>query len=136
MQRLDYPQFIIDVDRAKAADLGSTQADVMRNVVAALNSSIQFNKSNFWIDPVSHNQYFVGVQYPEEDIESIDTLLDIPDHQPRAESSPIPLEEHRFARRATVPAEVTHTNLQPTIDLTMGVDGRDLGHVADDVASF
>ena len=32
-----------------------------------------------------------------------------------------------------MPAEITHTNLQPTIDLTMGVHGRDLGHVADDV---
>ncbi len=35
--------------------------------------------------------------------------------------------------RAQVPAEVTHTTLQPTIDLTMGVHGRDLGHVADDI---
>jgi multidrug efflux pump subunit AcrB len=28
---------------------------------------------------------------------------------------------------------VTHADLQPTIDLTMGVEGRDLGHVCDDV---
>ncbi|HEY2252785.1 MAG TPA: efflux RND transporter permease subunit, partial [Planctomycetaceae bacterium] len=35
--------------------------------------------------------------------------------------------------RTTVPAEITHTNLAPTIDLTMGVYGRDLGHVADEV---
>ena len=33
-----------------------------------------------------------------------------------------------------MPTEVTHDNIQPTIDLTMGVYGRDLGHVADDVA--
>jgi multidrug efflux pump subunit AcrB len=32
-----------------------------------------------------------------------------------------------------VPTEVTHANIQPTIDLTMGVYGRDLGHVSDDV---
>ena len=50
----------------------------MQNVVAAMNSSIQFNKKNFWIDPVSHNQYFVGVSYRPEDIESVETLLDIP----------------------------------------------------------
>ena len=66
IQRLDYPQYVIEVDRAKAAALGLTQVDVMQNVVAAFNSSIQFNKKNFWIDPVSHNQYYVGVQYPEE----------------------------------------------------------------------
>ena len=52
-----------------------TQGDVMRNVVAAFNSSIQFNKKNFWIDPIGGNQYFVGVQYHEEDIQSIDTVL-------------------------------------------------------------
>jgi len=28
---------------------------------------------------------------------------------------------------------VTHQNIQPTIDLTMGVHGRDLGHVSDEV---
>ena len=50
----------------------------MKSVVAAFNSSIQFNKHNFWIDPKNKNQYFVGVQYYEEDIKSIETLLDIP----------------------------------------------------------
>ncbi|HVW00965.1 MAG TPA: efflux RND transporter permease subunit, partial [Planctomycetaceae bacterium] len=44
LQRMNYPEFIIDVDRAKAADLRLTQEDVMRNVVAAANSSIAFNK--------------------------------------------------------------------------------------------
>ena len=29
---------------------------------------------------------------------------------------------------------MTHYNIQPTIELTMGVYGRDLGHVSDDVA--
>jgi multidrug efflux pump subunit AcrB len=37
--------------------------------------------------------------------------------------------------RMQVPTEVTHYNIQPTIELTMGVQGRDLGHVSDDVAS-
>ena len=55
----------------------------MQNVVSAFNSSIQFNKKNFWIDPVTHNQYYVGVSYPEEDIKSIETLLDIPITSPK-----------------------------------------------------
>src|SRR5262249_12633836 len=58
LQRIDYPQYVVEVDQAKAADLGLTQVDVMQNLVACLNSSIQFNKKNFWIDPVSHNQYY------------------------------------------------------------------------------
>lgn len=133
IQRLDYPEYVIDVDRAKAADLGLNQAEVMRNVVAALNSSIQFHKKNFWIDPVSKNQYFVGVQYFEEDIDSIETLLDVPITSPK-QDQPIPLRNIASLRRSTVPTEITHNNLQSTIDLTMGVHGRDLGHVADDVA--
>jgi multidrug efflux pump subunit AcrB len=104
----------------------------MQNVVAAMNSSIQFNKKNFWIDPISANQYFVGVQYEEDAIASIDTLLDVPitgPAQPRA----VPLRTLARVRKKSVPAEVTHANLQPTIDLTMGVQERDLGHVASDV---
>jgi len=133
LQRLDYPEYILDVDRTKAAELGLSQADVMKNVVAAFNSSISFNKKNFWIDPISHNQYYVGVQYPEGDIESIETLLNIPITSP-TQSQPVPLQNIASISRTTVPAEVNHTTLQPTIDLTMGVYGRDLGHVADDVS--
>jgi multidrug efflux pump subunit AcrB len=133
IQRLDYPEYIIEVDRAKVADLGLNQAEVMKNVVAALNSSIQFYKKNFWIDPVTKNQYFVGVQYFEEDIDSVETLLDVP-ITGLGQDKAIPLRNIATLRRSTVPTEITHTNFQSTIDLTMGVSGRDLGHVADDVA--
>ncbi|OJW06982.1 MAG: acriflavin resistance protein [Planctomycetales bacterium 71-10] len=133
IQRLDYPEYVIDVDRAKASDLGLTQVEVMKNVVAALNSSIQFNKRNFWIDPIGGNQYFVGVQYPEGDVKSIDTILNIPVTS-KNQGEAIPLRNLISLRRTTVPTEVTHDNIQPTIDLSMGIHGRDLGHVSDDVA--
>ncbi len=132
IQRLDYPLYVIDVDRAKAASLGLNQIEVMRNVVAAFNSSVQFNKKNFWIDPVSHNQYYVGVAYPEKDIATLETLLDVPVTSPTQKQA-IALRTIATLRPAKVPSEVVHTNLQPTIDLTMGVHGRDLGHVAADV---
>jgi multidrug efflux pump subunit AcrB len=133
LQRLNYPEYVVDVDQAKASDLGLTQRDVMENLIASLNSSIQFNKHNFWIDPATHNQYYVGVQYPEEDIRSLDTLLDVVITS-TAQHRSIPLRNVATVRKAEIPAEVTHTTLQPTIDLTMGIEGRDLGHVSDDVA--
>lgn len=135
LQRLDYPEYFVEVDQTKAASIGLTQMDVMRNLVAALNSSIQFNKKNFWIDPLSHNQYYVGVQYPEDDILSVDTVLDVPITSTVQKKS-IPLRNVATVRRANVPAEITHANLQPTIDLTMGVYGKDLGHVAEDVTAI
>ena len=120
IQRLDYPEYIIDVDRAKVADLKLNQTEVMKNVVAALNSSIQFHKKNFWIDPVSKNQYFVGVQYFEEDIDSVETLLDVP-ITGFAQEKPIPL------RNIATPAQVdrSHGNhaQQPPIDHRLD-DGR------------
>ena len=132
VQRLDYPQYVLEVDQAKASAVGLTQEDVMRNVVSAFNSSVQFNKKNFWIDPKSFNNYFVGVQYPEGDIKDLDTLLDVPLTGP-GQKTPIPLRNVATLRRATVPSEINHTNLQAQMDLTMGVHGRDLGHVAEDV---
>jgi multidrug efflux pump subunit AcrB len=135
IQRQDYPEYVINVDRAKAAELGLTQEAVMNNVVAAFNSSIQFNKTNFWIDPKNKNQYFVGVQYYEQDIQSIETLLNIPitTNRPDKPKVPIPLRTVVSLEKTSVPTEVTHYNIQPTIELTLGVYGRDLGHVSDDV---
>ena len=142
IQRLNYPEFVINVDRAKAADLGLTQEDVMKNVVAALNSSIQFNKKNFWLDPVAKNQYFVGVQYPEKDITSVETMMDIPISGTKPPDPgtaggaifvTVPLRTVASIAKTTVPTEATHYNIQTAIDLTMAVEGRDLGHVADDV---
>ncbi len=133
MQRLDYPEYFLEVDRAKARRLGLSQQDVMQNVISAIKSSIQFDKHNFWIDPASKNQYYVGVQYPEQDIKSLKTLLDVPITSPRQET-PIPLGTVVRIQPKMIAAEVTHTNLQQTIDLTMNVVGRDLGHVATDIA--
>jgi multidrug efflux pump subunit AcrB len=136
IQRENYPQYLIKVDRTKAAELGLSQDRVMRNVVAAFNSSIQFNKQNFWIDPKNKNQYFVGVQYYEQDIQSIDTLLDVPvtPDLPGKPNVPISLRTVVTLDKVPVPTEITHYEIQPTVELTMGVFGRDLGHVSDDVA--
>ena len=158
IQRLNYPEYIIEVDRAKAADLGLTQEDVMKNVIAAFNSSIQYNKEIFWVDQASGNQYYVGVQYPLEEIESLESLLDVPVtgvNQTRQDrrvatmrppsllemeepmtSGPtptVPLRNLVTLRRGSIPTEITDTNLRKTIDLNIGVHGRDLGHVAADV---
>jgi multidrug efflux pump subunit AcrB len=132
IQRMDAPAFRIDVDRNKAATLGLTQAEIMQNVIAATNSSISFHKSNFWIDPDSKNQYYVGVQYPEKDIDSVQMLRNIPitGHN---QNTPVTLGDLATLKRETIAADIKHVNLQPTIDLSMGVQGRDLGHVSDDV---
>ncbi len=132
MQRLDYPEYVLDIDRAKSHRLGLTQQDIMKNVISAIKSSIQFDKHNFWIDPISRNQYYVGVQYSEDDIHSLETLLDVPISGLEQET-PVPLSSVVRIQPRTIAAEVTHSDLLNTIDLAMNVAGRDLGHVAADV---
>src|SRR2546426_9189546 len=76
-QRLDYPQMSLDIDRTKAAFLGLNAVEAVKNIVTSLNSSVNFSPA-FWIDERNGNHYFVGAQYPEDKIRSLDTLLDIP----------------------------------------------------------
>lgn len=133
LQRFDYPQYIIEVDRARTADLGLSMPYVIKNVIASLSGSIQFHKQNYYIDPQTFNQYFVGVQYRPEDIKSPETLLDVPITGPR-QSQPVPLRNLVTLRRSSIPTEVTHENIQPTIELVMSVQGRGLGQTAAAVA--
>ncbi len=80
----------------------------MKSVIAATNSSITYNKTNFWIDAKTGKQYFVGVQYPEKKFQAKQDVLDnIPITSPK-QKEPIPLgnvcHDHpnaRFPRRST-----------------------------------
>jgi multidrug efflux pump subunit AcrB len=130
-QRFDYPQLYIEVDRTKAAELGLTQQDVIQNVVTCLNSSIQFAR-NFWIDPVSGNQYWVGVQFNEAAVDSVDTLLNVPITSPRT-GAPVLLRNLAKLQRTSAPAEITHANFSPVIEIYANASGRDVGGVARDI---
>lgn len=135
LEKPDAPELVIEVDKSKAQDLGLSQADIMKNVIAATNSSVMYNKHSFWIDPKSGNQYFVGVQYPDQDFQTIDDILNIPiTGRQQFKQVPIPLRNVATIKSSTLPTEVHHVNLQPAIDLTMNVEGRDLGHVSDEVS--
>jgi multidrug efflux pump subunit AcrB len=133
IQRPDAPELTIAVDRAKAAKLGLSQDDIMKCVIAATNSSVSYNKTNFWIDPKNGMQYFVGVQYPETKFKTKQDVMNIPITGP-SQTVPIPLGNVATFVDTQIPTEVHHVNLQPAIDLTMNVEGRDLGHVSNDVA--
>ena len=130
-QRLDYPAIDIEVDRIKAAYLNITQEDVVKNVVTALNSSINFDPA-FWIDNKSGNHYFIGAQYLEGDISSIKTLENIPitsTDTPR----PVLLKNIATFKRTSAPAVINHLNITRVIDVYANVSGRDVGSVASEI---
>ncbi len=130
-QKLDAPQIRVNVDRVEAAQLGLTQDNVVKNVVTALNSSINFAPS-FWIDEKNGNHYFIGAQYRESDIKSLDTVLDIP-ITGRMQPVPIPLRSVARFARATAPTEINHLNITRVTDVFVNVSGRDVGSTAADI---
>jgi len=133
-QRLDAPQINIDTDRVKAAQVGLTQDEIVKNIVTALNSSTNFAPS-FWIDEKNGNHYFIGAQYRENDIQSINTVLDIP---VTGKKQPIPVALRTVAKfsRGTAYSEINHLNITRVTDIFVNVHGRDVGSVAGDIERY
>src|SRR6266567_1754723 len=133
-QRLDAPQINIAVDRVKAAQVGLTQEEIVKNIVTALNSSTNFAPS-FWIDEKNGNHYFIGAQYRENDIKSINTVLDIP---VTGKSQPMPVALRTVAKfsRGTAYSEINHLNITRVTDVFVNVRGRDVGSVAGEIERY
>jgi multidrug efflux pump subunit AcrB len=138
-QALNLPQLRIDVDRTRAALLGFTENDVIRNVITAIMSSAQI-APNFWIDPQSGNPYFIGVQYPEHMVEDIHTLENIPISSERGgaasrdSKSPVRLvKDVAHIERTQGPVEVYHNDANRVSQVYVSVTGNDLASVASQV---
>lgn len=138
-QAIDLPQVKINVDRAKAALVGLTETDVIRNVVMALMSSAQL-APNIWLDPLSGNPYVIGVQYPEHVVRDLRTLEDIPisperGFGPGRGTGPPPrtLKDVATLEPTQGPVEVFHCKLTRVSQIYVSVSGDDLAGAASDV---
>ena len=139
-QELNYPAIHIDVNRTKAAYLGLTADGVIKNIITALNSSVLF-APNFWDDPVSGNNYFIGAMYPESAIDSLDTIANIPINPSGSfklfggtdKSEPSLLRNLATISSEKVPVEISHYNIQRSFDILANVTGRDIGSVSSDI---
>ncbi len=131
-QRLDAPQLIVDVDRKKAADAGLDLAQVIDQVATAMNSSVSINR-NFWIDSKSGNQYFVGVQYPENPGQRLEDVLNIPATGGINRMHPSTLGSLVNIRYDSAPVEVNHVSLARVFDILVNTENRDIGGVAGDI---
>jgi multidrug efflux pump subunit AcrB len=123
----DYPQFNVDVDRAKAQLLGQTEGTVANNLLVSLSGSFQTAPS-FWVDPKSGTQYNVASQTPQFKLEDLNDLGNTPLNGPNGASQI--LSSLASIHRSVAPAVVTHYNATPAIDIYGSVQGADLGYVA------
>jgi multidrug efflux pump subunit AcrB len=76
-QVVDQPEIRLNVDRAKAAQLGLTQRDVTSSMLISLSGSGQV-APNYWLNWGNGVNYNIGVQTPQYRIDSLDSLLRMP----------------------------------------------------------
>lgn len=132
-QSLEYPQLDVQVDRTRAKYLGLDQEEVAQTILTALGSSVGY-KPTIWIDPKSGVDFFMGVQYEDNEFESLDEIRNIP-LSLNTKDGPvtIPLSNIATVNRVTIPGEVAHYNIARVNDVHVNVSGRDVGSVAADV---
>jgi multidrug efflux pump subunit AcrB len=145
-QVMDYPAMRIDVDRTRAARLGLTERDVADELLISLSSSILLSPS-FFVDPVNNVNYSVVVQTPYQKISSLKDLMNTPiniSNPPFVNTiTPSPLDVStaptqtlgNLAKATTISQFnlYSHYTVQPVMDITCNVEGRDLGSVASDI---
>ncbi|HXS26687.1 MAG TPA: efflux RND transporter permease subunit, partial [Steroidobacteraceae bacterium] len=108
--------------------------DVAQNVLVSLSSSFQTAPA-FWLDPKNGVSYGVSVQTPQYRMDSLQALGNTPVGVAGGAASPQILGNLVTTGPTTGPAEVSHFNAQPMINVYATVEGRDLGSTAADVAA-
>ena len=124
-QDMDYPALQVNVDRVRAAELGLTPKEVISNLITALTSDVMIAPS-YWVDPRNGNNYFVTVQYPENQVRSIQDLVSMPLHAP-GRVQPTYLDQVAAVTPLLTPTEVDHYQLERTIDIYVAPTGEDIG---------
>ncbi len=132
-QPADQPRLQVDVDRARAEELGLSEKDVAASVLLSLSGSSQVQPI-FWLNPENGVQYAVNVRVPQHTMDSINAIQALPISVGRdMEGDGQILANMASVNRGMGPATVSHYNVMPVIDIFAGVDGRDLGGVYRDV---
>ena len=120
------PRLHLDVDRARASEVGLTQRDVASDVLITISSSGQVTPS-YWTDPATGNSYPVVVQVPETEVSSLGAIGGITVMSPSG--AQLVSDLATIDRRATA-VLVSHSDLQPTFEVRADVSILDLGTVA------
>ena len=130
-QVLDGPRLKLDVDRALAQQSGLTEHDVADSLLISLTGS-GTTSLNFWLNPKNGVSYPVAVQMPQHRVDSIPAIENIP-VVTSGQTTPTLLTNLASLERTTTPVALNHYNVQPVFDVFAGVQGTDLGSVADAV---
>jgi multidrug efflux pump subunit AcrB len=122
-----FPTLDITVDRERAGQFGLTMADVVRSVVPATSSS-RFTSPNYWRDPASGNAFQIQVQIPQNRMQSLDAVGDLP-VMPSGAPEP-QLQQVATLKPGTMPGLIERYNGQHIVSLTANIHGLTVGEAA------
>jgi multidrug efflux pump subunit AcrB len=136
------PEYFVDIDRARASELGLSEQQIANDLNVSLSGSFQVSP-NFWSDPANGIPYPIWVQTPEYRNNSVSALVNTPlldatrgpvqgalalNGIPN-NSAPELLSNVATLRRDATQTVSTHINTAPTFDVYAAVQDRDLGSV-------
>ena len=131
-QAFDGPTLHMDIDRTRAQSVGLAARDVAQNLLVSLSSSFQTAPA-FWLDPKNGVEYQVAVQTPQYRMDTYQALQNTPVTSPQPGVTPQILGNLVQTQNTSRPAEISHYNVQPMINVYASINGRDLGAVSDEV---
>ena len=123
----DFPTLDINIDRERAGQFGLTMADVARSVVPATSSS-RFTQPNYWRDPASGNAFQIQVQLPQNQMQSVEAIGDLPVMQ--GGSAQPRLTDIATFKPGTMPGLIERYNGQHIVSITANLHGITLGEAA------
>jgi multidrug efflux pump subunit AcrB len=126
-QDIDYPGIQLNVDREMAGKLGLSSSEIVDNVITSLTSNAMIAPS-YWVDPKSGNNYFLTVQFPDTQVQSMTDFAQIPVRASGAETTN--LGAVTDMKLINTPTEVDHYQLRRVIDIYVAPAGQDLGGLA------
>jgi len=127
-QSTRYPELRVDIDRTQADRSGVTERDVTNTLVTTLAGSFQTAPA-FWLSPRTGVSYPIVIQSPQQDVDSISKLDNIPLTGGKPGDLQILGGLGTITRQAS-DAVVSHYNIQPSFDVYAAAQGRDLGGLA------
>jgi multidrug efflux pump subunit AcrB len=134
-QEVNAPEFLAQIDRARASQFGLTAINIALNLNTSLSSSEQVSP-NFWTDPSNGTPYYLAVQTPEHRVNSLNELENTPVASfTTTDPNPIPglLSNVATLKRDSVPTNANQANIQPIYEIFANADGRDLGAISADI---
>lgn len=132
-QPTDQPELHFSMERTKASQMGISTRDVANAMLLSLSGSSQV-QPNYWLNPKNGVQYPVNIRVPEHPMDSIDALNSIPvSADQRSQGGAQVIANVSSLNRASGSPIFSHYNVMPVIDVLVGVSGRDLGGVLNDI---